>query len=141
MCEILRLNWRCGCGNIAKISFDIEDSLAKDLEKLAFKTNSSCTDLVKTFVQQGLDKQKGVDNMKEITISDEIIDGIIHRSKHLNCNPEKLINSILYDYLMKIEDVHSNVSGEKHNNAVVNDNPEGDDTLRKLRLLGNVGWD
>lgn len=26
-------------------------------------------------------------------------------------------------------------------NTVVNDNPEGDDTLRKLRQLGNVGWD
>lgn len=79
--------------------------------------------------------------MQEITIADEIIDKINHRSKHLNCNPEKLINSILYDYLMKIEEVHSNVSGKKHNNAVVTDNPEGDDILKKLRKLGSTGWD
>ena len=45
--------------------------------------------------------------MQEITISDEIINGIKNRSKHLNCSPEKLVNSILYDYLMKVEDVSS----------------------------------
>lgn len=78
--------------------------------------------------------------MQEITISDEIINGIKNRSKHLNCNPEKLINSILYDYLMKVEDV-SSVDVEKLEKSVVRDNPEGDGTLKKLRKLSNVGWD
>ena len=78
--------------------------------------------------------------MQEITISDEIINGIKNRSKHLNCSPEKLVNSILYDYLMKVEDV-SSVDVEKLEKSVVRDNPEGDDTLKKLRKLSNVGWD
>ncbi|MEE1133744.1 MAG: hypothetical protein UHW60_03165 [Methanobrevibacter sp.] len=41
---------------------------------------------------------------------------------------------------MKVEDV-SSVDVEKLEKSVVRDNPEGDDTLKKLRKLSNVGWD
>lgn len=118
----------------------MDDELLKDLENLALESNSDVSELALKFIREGLNNQKRADNMQEITISDEIINGIKNRSKHLNCNPEKLINSILYDYLMKVEDV-SSVDVEKLEKSVVRDNPEGDDTLKKLRQLGNVGWD
>ena len=90
--------------SIARMSFDIDDELLKDLESLALESNSDVSELTLKFIREGLNNQKRADNMQEITISDEILDGIKNRSKHLNCNPEKLINSILYDYLMKVKD-------------------------------------
>ena len=130
----------CGGDSIARISCDIDDELLKDLERLALERNSDMSELALKFILEGLNNQKRDDNMPEVTISEEIINGIKNRSKHLNCNPEKLVNSILYDYLMKVEDV-SSVDVEKLEKSVVMDNPEGDNTLKKLRQLGNVGWD
>lgn len=126
--------------SIARMSFDIDDELLKDLESLALESNSDVSELTLKFIREGLNNKKRADNMQEVTISEEILDGIKNRSKHLNCNPEKLVNSILYDYLMKVKDV-SSVDVEKLEKSAVRDNPEGDGTLKKLRKLSNVGWD
>lgn len=99
---------------------------------------SSYPDLIVEYVQQGL---KGCDEMENIHISEEIMAGITNRSKEIECNPEKLINSILYDYLLKVKNLPHVIYVEKIEAMLDQDNPEEDHVLEKLYNLGEVGWD
>jgi hypothetical protein len=85
-----------GGGNISKICLDIDEGLLEELRMQAVEIESDCRDLIVEYIEKGLN---GCDNMQSICISDEIMNGITDRSKEINCNPEKLVNSILYDYL------------------------------------------
>lgn len=79
---------------MVQLIFDVDDKTLNDLKNLASETNSNCLDLVDKFIQNGLKNQKRCDKMLNINISEEIRLGIIERSKEINCNPEKLVNSI-----------------------------------------------
>ena len=104
----------------------------------AFEVESDYLDLIGEYIKQGI---KGCDNMQDIHISEEIMNGITDRSRQINCNPEKLINSILYDYLRKVKDLPPTIDAEKIKSMLDHDNPEGDDVLEKLFYLGEIGWD
>ncbi|MBP3791538.1 MAG: hypothetical protein ILA26_05875 [Methanobrevibacter sp.] len=97
-------------------------------------------DLVEEYVRQGLGENGGK-NMGDITIADEIWDKLNVRCKKINCNPEKLVNSIIYDYLRKVEKIPSSIDGDKLWEMLEHDNPKGDDSLKNLRRLGEIGWD
>ena len=79
--------------------------------------------------------------MHSINVPDEIMEKINKRCKEIGCNPEKLIHSILFDYLKKVENVPTTVDRERIIAMLEYDNPKGDDVLKKLRELGDVGWD
>ena len=79
--------------------------------------------------------------MHSVIVPYDIMDKINSRSKELNCNPEKLIHSILFDYLKKVESIPCTVDREKIMAMLEHDNPEGDDILDNLIRLGNEGWD
>lgn len=130
-----------GCVNIAELSFDIDDDLLEDLKMQAIKIESNCSDLIVEYIQQGLNNKKGIENMENIHISDEIMNGIDDRSREINCSPEKLVNSILYDYLKKVKELPPTIDAEKIWAMLDHDNPEGDDVLEKLFNLGEIGWD
>lgn len=49
--------------SIARMSFDIDDELLKDLESLALESNSDMSDLALKFIREGLNNQKRADNM------------------------------------------------------------------------------
>lgn len=49
--------------SIARMSFDIDDELLKDLESLALESNSGMSDLALKFIREGLNNQKKADNM------------------------------------------------------------------------------
>ena len=87
-----------------------------------------------------LNKEK-VDNMNDINIAEEIRNGIFERSREINCSPEKLVNSILYDYLRKVKELPPTIDTEKINVILDHDNPGGDDVLEKLFNLGEEGGD
>lgn len=53
----------CGGDSIARMSFDIDDELLKDLESLALESNSGMSDLALKFIREGLNNQKRADNM------------------------------------------------------------------------------
>ena len=93
------------------------------------------------YIRQGLSNKKWRDNMQSINIPDEIMEMMKTRCKQIKCNPEKLIHSILYDYLKRVESIPSTIDKEKILNMLEHDNPKGDDTLKKLRQLGDIGWD
>lgn len=104
----------------------------------AVEIESDCRDLIVEYIEKGLN---GCDNMQSICISDEIMIGITDRSKEINCNPEKLVNSILYDYLRKVKDLPPTIDAEKIWAMLDHDGHEGDDVLEKLFNLGETGWD
>ena len=79
--------------------------------------------------------------MQSVNIPDEIMERMNNRCKIIHCNPEKLIHAILFDYLRNVEQVPSTFDREKLLAMLEHDNPNGDDALKKLRRLGNVGWD
>ena len=141
MSDILKLNKRLGCGIIAKVSFDIDDDMFEELKKRASQIGSDFEDLIVEYIKKGLNNENGFDNMQNIQISEEILNGINSRCREINCNPEKLINSILYDYLMKVKNMPPAIDREKIGAMLEHDNPEGDDVLEKLFNLGEIGWD
>lgn len=49
--------------SIARMSFDIDDELLKDLESRALESNSDMSDLALKFIREGLNNQKRADNM------------------------------------------------------------------------------
>ena len=53
----------------------------------------------------------------------------------------KLIHSILFDYLKKVESIPTTVDREKMMMMLEHDNPAGDDILDNLVRLGQEGWD
>lgn len=126
---------------MVQLIFDVDDKTLNDLKNLASETNSNCLELVDKFIQNGLKNQKRCDKMQNINISEEIRLGIIERSKEINCNPEKLVNSILFDYLRKTKDLSLTVDAERIGAMLEHDDPEGDDVLEKLYNLGETGWD
>lgn len=138
MSHILRHDWIKGGGNISKICLDIDEGLLEELRMQAIEIESDCRDLIVEYIEKGLN---GCDNMQSICISDEIMNGITDRSKEINCNPEKLVNSILYDYLRKVKDLPPTIDAEKIWAMLDHDGHEGDDVLEKLFNLGETGWD
>ena len=125
---------------MVKLSLDIEGKLFEDLKRQSLINKSNYSDLIFFFFIQGLDKEK-VDTMENINIADEIRNGIFERSREINCSPEKLVNSILYDYLRKVKELPPTIDAEKIKSMLDQDNPEGDDVLEKLFYLGEIGWD
>jgi hypothetical protein len=125
---------------MVKLSLDIEGKLFEDLKRQSLINKSNYSDLIFKYIKQGLDKEK-VDTMENINIADEIRNGIFERSREINCSPEKLVNSILYDYLRKVKELPPTIDAEKIKSMLDHDNPEGDDVLEKLFYLGEIGWD
>lgn len=105
------------------------------------KNKSQKEDLIKKYIKNGLNDEKEVDNMQSVNIPDDIMDRMNNRCKEIHCNPEKLIHAILFDYLRSVERIPSTIDREKLWAMLEHDKPEGDDTLKKLRQLGDVGWD
>ncbi len=79
--------------------------------------------------------------MQSVQIPDEIMEKINARCRELKCSPEKLIHSILFDYLKKVESIPTTVDCEKMMMMLEHDNPAGDDILDNLVRLGQEGWD
>ena len=79
--------------------------------------------------------------MQSVQIPDEIMEKINARCRELKCSPEKLIHSILFDYLKKVESIPTTVAREKIMMMLEHDNPAGDDILDNLVRLGQEGWD
>ena len=119
---------------------DIDDDLLRDLNQQVILETSCQKDLIEKYIRQGLDKELE-DNMQSINIPNEIMEMIKTRCRQIKCSPEKLIHSILYDYLKRVESIPTTIDKEKILNMLEHDNPNGDDTLKKLRQLGDVGWD
>ena len=124
---------------MAKICFDIEDALLEDLNKQATKNQLNLGDLIEEYVLQGLNKED--EKMHSVNVPNDIMERINNRCEELNCNPEKLIHSILFDYLKAVESIPCTVDREKIEAMLEHDNPEGDDILKNLSRLGDVGWD
>lgn len=125
---------------MAKICLDLDEKLLEDLKMQAIKKKSNLEDLIREYAYNGL-VDKGVDNMQSVDIPDEIMDKINIRCRELCCNPEKLIHSILFDYLLKVERIPSTIDCEKIMSLLEHDNPNGDDVLDNLVRLGKEGWD
>ena len=79
--------------------------------------------------------------MQSVQIPDEIMEKINARCRELKCSPEKLIHSILFDYLNKLEFFPYYFEFEKIWKMLDHDNPAGDDILDNLVRLGQEGWD
>ena len=125
---------------MTKICLDIDDDLFEELKKQAFKNNLNSDDLIEKYIQNGL-INKEVENMQSVQIPDEIMEKMNARCSELKCNPEKLIHSILFDYLKKVECIPTTIDSEKMMMMLEHDNPEGDDILDNLVRLGRQGWD
>ena len=125
---------------MAKISLNIDDKLLEGLKRQSSENKLDIGDLIEKYVQQGL-INKEVENMQLVNVPDDIMEKMNSRSRELNCNPEKLIHSILFDYINKVESIPNTVNREKIMAMLEHDNPEGDDILDNLIRLGKEGWD
>ena len=111
------------------------------MEIQASKNKSQIEDLIVKYIQKCLNDEKEVANMQSVNIPDDIMSKMNDRCIKIHCNPEKLIHAILFDYLRSVERIPSTIDREKLWAMLEHDKPEGDDTLKKLRQLGDVGWD
>ena len=125
---------------MAKISLNIDDKLLEGLKRQSGENKLGIEDLIEKYIQQGL-INKEVENMQLVNVPDDIMEKMNSRSRELNCNPEKLIHSILFDYINKVESIPNTVNREKIMAMLEHDNPEGDDILDNLIRLGKEGWD
>lgn len=126
--------------NMVKICLDIDGSLFEELKKQTSKEELGLDDLIEKYIQNGLIYNE-VENMQLVRIPDDIMDKMNNRCDELKCNPEKLIHSILFDYLKKVESIPTTIDREKMMMLLEHDNPEGDDILDNLVRLGRQGWD
>ncbi len=124
---------------MAKMCFDIDDALLEDLNMQAVKNQLNLDDLIEEYVLQGLYKED--EKMHSVNVPNDIMKRINNRCKELNCNPEKFIHSILFDYLEAVDSIPCTVDREKIEAMLEHDNPKGDDVLKNLKGLGDVGWD
>ena len=85
---------------MAKICFDIGDALLEDLNKQAAKNQLNLDDLIEEYARQGLNMEDG--KMHSVNVPNDIMERINNRCKVLNCNPEKFIHSILFDYVKRL---------------------------------------
>lgn len=76
------------------------------------------------------------ETMHNIIIDKEIMDGINERCGEINCSPEKLVNSILYDYLRKFSRIPSTVDVVKIEAMLEEDIPNGEGILDNLLCIG-----
>ncbi len=125
---------------MVKICLDIDDDLFEELKKQTSRDELNLDDLIEKYILKGL-IYKEVENMQLVRIPDDIMDKMNNRCDELKCNPEKLIHSILFDYLKKVESIPTTVDREKMMMLLEHDNPEGDDILDNLIRLGKQGWD
>lgn len=123
--------------NIAKINFDIDDKLFEDLKNHASKTDSNYLELAKKFIQQGLNNQKGFDNMLLVGLNDNVVEKVKIVSKLTDKTPDEVVNDTLWDNLRKIEDISDDVDGERILSMLDHDKPEGDDILDRLLDLSD----
>lgn len=126
--------------NMVKICLDIDEDLFEEIKKQSSKEELDLDDLIEKYIQNGL-IYKEVENMQLVRIPDDIMDKMNNRCDELKCNPEKLIHSILFDYLKKVESIPTTIDREKMMMLLEHDNPEGDDILDNLVRLGRQGWD
>lgn len=124
---------------MVKICLDIDDEVLAELKKRISKKELNL-DVNWKCIQKGL-IYKEVENMQLVRIPDDIMDKMNSRCEELKCNPEKLIHSILFDYLKKVESIPTTIDREKMMMLLEQDNPEGDDILDNLVRLGRQGWD
>jgi len=110
---------------MVKICLDIDDDLFEELKQTS-KDELNLDDLIEMYIQKGL-IYKEVENMQLVRIPDDIMDKMNSRCDELKCNPEKLIHSILFDYLKKVESIPATIDREKMMMLLEQDNPEGDD--------------
>ena len=120
---------------------EIDDELFEDLRIQALKNKSQKEDLIIEYIKNALNNKTEEDNMQSVSIPDDIMDRMNKRCKEIHCNPEKLIHAILFDYLRSVERIPATIDREKLWAMLEHDKPEGDDTLKKLRQLGDVGWE
>ena len=125
---------------MVKICLDIDEDLFEEIKKQSSKEELDLDDLLEKYIQNGL-IYKEVENMQLVRMPDDIMDKMNNRCDELKCNPEKLIHSILFDYLKKVESIPTTIDREKMMMLLEHDNPEGDDILDNLVRLGRQGWD
>lgn len=96
---------------------DIDVCLFKDLQIQSLKDGLPIEQIIQNYIRIGLKEVNEDDNMHSVNVSNDIMEKINNRCKELNCNPEKLIHSILFDYLKKVESVPSTADYENDCNS------------------------
>ena len=127
-----------GCGNITKISLDMDDELLKDLKKQASINESNYLDLIVGYIQQGL---KESDNMVSVTLNENVVEKVNIMAKLTKRNFEEVVNDVLWENLEKIVDIPEELDYDKIWNMLEHDKPEGDDILDNLARFGEENWD
>jgi len=126
---------------MVEINLKINDELIEDLSEVCLKNNLNLEELVLNYVQQGLDNDKGVDNMSMISLDRDVMEKVNIVVRLTDQTPEEVVNDALRDQLRTVEDVPDNVDYEKIWNALDHDKPEGDDILDNLVRLGEQSID
>ena len=127
-----------GCGNISKISFDIDDGLLEDLKKRALAEESSYLDLIVEYIKQGL---KESDNMSRVILDDDVVKKVNIMAELTDQSPKDVVNEALRDQLKDVENIPREIDGDKIWAMLEHDKPEGDDILDNLARFGDENWD
>ncbi|MBR4448284.1 hypothetical protein [Methanobrevibacter sp.] len=127
-----------GCGNISKISFDIDDGLLEDLKKRALAEESSYLDLIVEYIKQGL---KESDNMSRVILDDDVVKKVNIMAELTDQSPKDVVNEALRDQLKDVENIPREIDGDKIWAMLEHDKPEGDDILDNLARFGEENWD
>ena len=127
-----------GCGNIAKLSLDIDDGLLEDLRKQALEKKSGCPDLIVEYIKEGL---KGRDDMSMISLDEDVLKKVNIMAELTDQTPEDVVNDALRDQLEDVENIPREIDYDKLWDMLEHDKPEGDDVLDRLARYGEEGWD
>ena len=127
-----------GCGNISKISFDIDDELLKDLKKQAQLNQSGYLDLIVGYIKQGL---KESDNMSRVILDEDVVKKVNIMAELTDQSPKDVVNEALRDQLKDVENIPREIDGDKIWAMLEHDKPEGDDILDNLARFGEENWD
>jgi len=90
---------------MAEINVKINDELIEDLSEVCLKNNLNLEELVLNYVQQGLDNDKGVDNMSMISLDRDVMEKVNIVVRLTDQTPEEVVNDALRDQLRTVEDV------------------------------------
>ena len=127
-----------GCGNIAKLSLDIDDGLLEDLRKQTLEKKSGCPDLIVEYIKEGL---KGHDDMSMISLDEDVLKKVNIMAELTDQTPEDVVNDALRDQLEDVENIPREIDYDKLWDMLEHDKPEGDDVLDRLARYGEEGWD
>lgn len=126
-----------GCGNIAKLSLDIDSGLLEDLTKQASINKSNCLDLIVEYIEQGI----RCDNMSLVSLDKDVVIKVNKMAELTNQTPQEVVNEALRDQLEDVENIPREIDYDKLWDMLDHDKPEGDDILDNLARLGEEGWD